>query len=215
MLSVRWTTKPSAGGVWSNFRYGKSPNCLRVYDKPAECKARLPQILKRVSPDAEIPTFEDLFGFPENATLTRVERQAGAGRFPADFTKFGHLRKADELDPFPNVEVLRTEIPFPDPARVGVSRALKIAGVRAFIDRYGLQQARALLNAKRNAKRIFDDLDWYISGERASTEFTRDSIVQSYRSSVQAQVDGSIERRRRYVPESKSGFEFPKVLRAC
>lgn len=196
------------------FRYGKSPNCIRVYDKPAECKARLRQILGRTSSDAELPTFEDLFGFPENVTLTRVERQAGSGRLPTDLSKFRHLRQADVIDPFANVEVLRSRIPFPDPARTGPSRALKIAGLRAFIDRYGLQQARAVLNGNRNAKRMFDDLDWYLSGERASTELTRDLIVESYRNSVQAQINGSIEKHRRYQPESKVARHSAELLHA-
>src|SRR5215472_9420200 len=40
------------------FRYGTAPNCVRVYDKPAECMARYPGLLKRSNPDAEPPTFE-------------------------------------------------------------------------------------------------------------------------------------------------------------
>ena len=193
------------------FRYGKSPNCLRVYDKPAECKARMPQILKRVSPDAELPTFQDLFGFSPDATLTRVERQAGGGRVPNELAKFGQLKEAADFNPFANIEILRGKIPLPDPARVGDARALKIAGLQAYLDAYGVQQARAILNRNRNAKRIFDDLDSYLLQEQASTDLTVDSILHSYRSSVRAQIDGSIEKRKRFAFDSSQGSE----IQAC
>ncbi len=177
------------------FRYGRAPNCVRVYDKVAECKARMPEILKRVIQDADLPTFEDLFGFSENVTLTRVERQAGGGRIPEELATFGRLRNAAAFNPFANVEVIRGKIPFPDPARVGAARSLKLAGLRDYIERFGYQQARAMLNRDRNAKRIFDDLDAYLSEEKASTELSVDSVLDSYRRSVQMQIDGSVEKR--------------------
>jgi hypothetical protein len=181
------------------FRYGKSPNCVRVYDKVAESRARMPQILKRVSPDAEVPTFEDLFGFPPNVTLTRVERQAGGGRIPEQVSTFGNLRNATDFDPFGNVEIVRNEFPFPDPQRVGPARALKLIGTNEYVKRLGYQQARAALNCDRNAKRYFDDLDTYHSEVESSIEVTVDTIRESYRKSVQAQIDGSIEVSRKTV----------------
>lgn len=186
------------------FRYGKSPNCLRVYDKVAECRARRPEILKRVSQDAEDPTFEDMFGFPENATLTRVERQAGGGRLPEQVSTFGDLRDAANFHPFENVEIIPNEFPYPDPMRIGPSRTLKLIGTYEYVRRYGLQQARAALNCNRNAKRIFDDLALYSSEVRASRELSVDSIVNSYRETAQAQIDGSIRKRIRFTSKLES-----------
>jgi hypothetical protein len=176
------------------FRYGKSPSCIRVYDKPAECKARMPEILKHVSPDAEMPTYEDLFGFPENTIMARIERQAGGGRIPPVLATFRQLSNAAEFNPFSNVEILPGVFPFPDPKRHGSTRAAKLAGMRRFIEKYGYQQARAMLNCNGNAKRMMDDYEEYLRESKAITEVTVELIVESYRKAVQGQIDGSIEK---------------------
>ena len=39
------------------FRYGKAPNCVRAYDKPAECKSRLAEILNRqIATQSRLPS---------------------------------------------------------------------------------------------------------------------------------------------------------------
>ena len=175
------------------FRYGKSPNCLRVYDKPAECMARFQALLKHSNPDAELPSFADLFGFPPNTIRARVERQAGGGRIPETLSTFGQLRDAANFNPFLNVEITPNSFPFPDPHHVGVSLSLKLAGIHSFIEKYGYQQARATLNCDRNAKRLMDDYKEYLNGSLASSNLTVASIVNSYQGSVARQIDGSIE----------------------
>ena len=177
------------------FRYGKAPNCVRVYDKPAECKARLPQILKRVSRDAEIPTFEDLFGFPENATITRVECQSGGGRMPEEVCTFGDLKKAADFNPFDKIEVVPNEFPKPDPRRIGPSRSVKLIGTYDMIKEYGFQQARAMLNCDGNGKRFFDDYEAYLAEVSVSIMLTVGTIYESYRETVRKQIDGSIYKR--------------------
>lgn len=175
------------------FRYGKSPNCFRVYDKPAECMARFQTLLKAANPEAELPTFEDLFGFASNAIRTRFERQAGGGRIPEALSTFGRLRNAAEFNPFSALEIIPDSFPFPDPKIVGVARSLKLAGVQAFIERYGYQQARACLNPERNAKRLMDDYREYMEQFPAESCLTVDRIVQSYLRSVARQIDGTVE----------------------
>lgn len=175
------------------FRYGKSPNCVRVYDKPAECMARFAAMLKQSNPDAELPSFEDIFGFPPDMIRSRVERQAGGGRIPKSLSAFGQLRCAAQFNPFQNVEIKSNSFPFPDPKHVGASQSVKLAGIRSFIEKYGYQQARATLNCYRNAKRLMDDYDAYLEASVASTSLTVESILNSYQRSVALQIDGSIE----------------------
>ena len=176
-------------------RFGKAPNCVRVYDKRAECMARLPKLLKKSNPDAEPPSFEDLFGFSPTTMRTRVERQAGSTGIPEELSKFGQLYDAAEYNPFARLEIVPNSFPFPDPKQFGVANSLKLAGIRAFIAKYGFQQARALLNIDRNAKRLIDDYQDYLKTCSASVSLTVDDIVKSYRASVTRQIDGSIEHR--------------------
>jgi hypothetical protein len=175
------------------FRYGKSPNCLRAYDKPAECMARYRNILKRSNPDAEPPTFEEVFGFPSDAIRARIERQSGGGRIPEQLSTFGNLYSAEDFNPFANIEIVPNSFPFPVAKLEGVANSLKLVGIHSFVERYGFQQARAELNVDRNAKRLFDDYQAYIEKSKPSAELTVESIVSSYRRSVARQIDGSIE----------------------
>ena len=177
------------------FRYGKSPNCIRTYDKPAECKARFRQILKKANPDAEPPTFEEYFGFPENTIMARVERQAGGGRIPVQLGTFGQLYNAAEFNPYQNLEYIPEKFPLPDPRQIGDARSVKLIGLHRLIETFGYQQARAMLNTHGNAKRLLDDYDAYVKEAGAITSLTVDAIIDSYRCSTLSQVDGSIEKR--------------------
>jgi hypothetical protein len=173
-------------------RYGVSPNCVRSYDKPAECKARLPEILKRVSRDAELPTYEDVFGFPESTVMTRIERQAGGGRLPPELATFGQLRNAAEFNPYHNIEILPDIFPFPDPSRHGVATSLKLVGIRQFIERYGYQQARSMLNCDKNVGRILAEYREYLQIAEVLDGLTVETIVESYQKSAQRQISGRV-----------------------
>jgi hypothetical protein len=177
------------------FRYGKSPNCVRVYDKPAECKARMRGLLKNANRDAEPPTYEELFGFAESTIMARVERQAGGGKIPEQLATFGQLSKAADFDPFTNLEMLPSTFPYPDPRRHGVARSTKLIGIHDLIEKHGYQQARAILNCKGNGKRVMDDYEGYLKDSKALTELTVASIVDSYQKSTQKQIDCTIEKR--------------------
>ena len=178
------------------FRYGKAPNCVRVYDKPAECKSRLAGILKRSNPDAEKPSFADIFGFPEHTIMTRVERQAGGGRPIKELPTFRSLFHADEYDPFKNLVLQTRTFSFPDPREHGDAKALKLLGIKALIDRLGYQGARALLNTNGNAKRIMDEYDAYLLETGSLSGLSVGRIVESYQKSVRQQITGSLVSRR-------------------
>lgn len=177
------------------FRYGKSPNCFRVYNKTAECMARFPRLLKLSNPDAEPPSFQDLFGFAPDTVLTRFERQSGGKGIPKALARFGQLRNAAGLNPFSNLEIIPNLFPFPDPELCGVSRSLKLIGIHSLIERYGYQQARGILNCDGNAKRLMDDYEAYLEEMSAASLLTVDAVVESYRGSVIRQIDGTVENR--------------------
>lgn len=175
------------------FRYGKSPNCVRIYDKPAECMARFKVLIKQANPDADPPTFEDLFGFPPETIRARVERQAGGGRIPQELSTFGQLRNAADFDPFKSIEIVPNTFPYPDPKQFGAARAAKIIGIHALIQKHGYQQARAMMNCDRNGKRHMDEYMGYVHSMRDAVDLQVGDIVASYRGSVARQIDGSIE----------------------
>ena len=183
------------GRTLEYFRYGKSPNCIRVYDKPAECMARFPGLIKHSNREAEPPTFEDLFGFPQGTILARVERQAGGGRLPESLSTFGQLYKASEFNPFEHVHITPNVFPFPDPRRHGVARSLKLVGIHDYIQKFGYQQAYAMLNCEKNAKRTMEDYKQHLEESRAILDLTIEAIVEAYQHSVSWQIDGSIELR--------------------
>ena len=175
------------------FRYGQAPNCVRVYDKTAECLARLPGLLKLANPDAEPPSFGDLFGFDQRLLRTRIERQAGGRGIPKELSTFGLLVQAAEFNPFSRVEIVSGVFPMPDPSVYGVAHSLKLVGTHGYIGQYGFQQARAMLNADRNGKRRLDEYREYLEETNAKSELSLDRIVESYRRSVQRQIDGTVE----------------------
>jgi len=176
------------------FRYGQAPNCVRVYDKPAECKARFPEILRAIPREAELPTFENTFGFPEDAVITRIERQAGSKGIPEQLKKFGELHRAAEFNPFTSLEILPDSAPVPDPDRYGASALVKLLGTRTLIERFGYQAARAMLNRNGNGKRFMDAYKEFLKTHADLTVITAGTIRELYRVSVQKQIDGSIEK---------------------
>lgn len=174
------------------FRYGKSPNCVRTYDKPAECKSRLPEILKRSNPEAEPPSFLDIFGFPEDTVMTRVERQIGGGRVPQELATFRHLYRAGNFNPFTQLHLVQGEFTLPDPRQYGDARSLKLAGIHTYVNTYGYQAARAMFNAQGNAKRLMDDYEAYLAETQSVANLSLEKIVETFRSSVNKQINGSL-----------------------
>jgi hypothetical protein len=175
------------GRILEYFRYGKSPNCIRAYDKDRECQTRYPEFLKRASRDAEPPTFEECFGFPRGSIMTRIERQAGGGRLPIELRKFSDLQNAAEYDPFSSIEIVPSVFPIPDVRKCGEAELVKILGVHTLVQRLGLQNARAMLNINGNAART---LRPYYEFQRdiEDASFSREDIVQSYRQSTLRQT---------------------------
>ncbi len=173
-------------------RFGRSPNCVRAYNKPAECEARMPVILKSMTAGSPKPTYEELFGFPRDTILSRVERQIGGQRFPPALTTFLDLYRADEFDPFTSIEIVPAEFCAPDPEVVGAAHSLKLLGLQQMITKHGYHRARAMLNCQGNAKRHFDDLREFQEDMAPAMALTTASITDRYRESVRRQIDGRV-----------------------
>jgi hypothetical protein len=171
-------------------RFGRSPNLIRVYDKVAERKAHFARMLKHVSPDAELPTFEETFGFPEDATLTRIERQSGGGRIPPELATFGSLKNAADFDPFTAVKIIPTGIPVPDPGKYGPADTAKILGIHQLIEREGFQNAFARLNRDHNAKRLTEPYIRFMQDCAPALRIDRERVTESFRQSVTRQIEG-------------------------
>lgn len=176
-----------AGRRTEYMRYGKRPNCIRIYDKPAECKARFLEIQKRVCRDGERLDFESLFGFPPEAVISRVERQIAGGTLPVQLSTFAKLQHAAEFNPFTAIEMIPADFPIPDPRSVGTAMMLKLCGAQYLIDKFGFQQARALLNADGNAARSLAPYQAYLQHSK-QRRVTQESIYEQYRHSVRKQI---------------------------
>lgn len=192
-------------------RQGKSPNCFRFYDKPGECIARFKAMLKRMNPDADPLTFEEVFGFPEHTVMSRVERQAGGGRIPEELATFGQLYKAAEYNPFTNLEIVAGSFTLPDPRIFGDARSLKLAGLFVFIQKFGYNQTRAMFNGDGNAKRWMDDFKDYLREIEPVSRLTVDTLVDSYKASVRKQIDGTVRKMPVLnLPKPKRAKELPR-----
>lgn len=142
--------------------YGKRPNCLRVYDKVAE---RFDHFRKHTRGMDEAPDFEESYGYGLSELLTRVERQIGGGRVPAQLSTMAKLlAAAPEFNPFDKVEFLQadgrllTDLVGPDwRAYRRFTDWLAGVGLRALVEQVGMQQAYRTAGdrSKGNAKRMF------------------------------------------------------------
>jgi len=87
--------------------FGKRPNLIRIYDKMAEYRSAYRK-LKREHKGETIPTFESIYGVPDDdSILTRVERQIG-GRIPPRLATLGDVvRRAPDFKPFEALKIAR------------------------------------------------------------------------------------------------------------
>ena len=166
---------------------GKRPNCFRIYNKIAESQQQY-QRLKRRKADADLPSFESLYGYSESDVLTRVERQIGGGQVPSSIEKFGQLVGIADFDPFERLEVVPNGIPEPDPRDYELNFYLRGMGLRTCIEREGIHRTKSWLNKKstRNASRILKKHKDLIP--HSEHELDAGQIREIYRESVRRQL---------------------------
>lgn len=177
-------------GEGETLYYGKRPNCLRVYNKTAELRVQHKRLTRSVSPDAEIPDFEQLYGTSADHVLTRVERQIGGGKLPERISTLSQLKNLPEFDPFSRVEILSS--PLQPVAAITTDCELALAGerFRQMVAERGLQRAQQEIRLRfpHNPSRTLKRLAPFAVSLDNETGITKEKLLELYRESVTAQL---------------------------
>jgi hypothetical protein len=164
---------------------------VRIYDKVAESKMQFRKMKRKVSKDADELDFEKEFGFPEDAVLTRVERQCGGGRIPEEVAAFGQLSRAAYLNPFEALEITnsgQSQLPEVNDCD-SVNEWLIGMQVNRMIQEMGMQTFRRWLNRNSNGNgaRLLKRIHSFLPGS-GDCALTVQTIVATYRASVIKQL---------------------------
>jgi len=168
------------------FYLGKRPNVYRIYNKIEELRA---QYAKLREGDGPAPSFQDLFGYPENGMiLTRVERQMGGGRIPDSIGTVEKLLRLGDFDPFDRLVIETGSAVASAPEGCTASHHLQGIGLRTLVEREGLQDARRIVNklSDGNASRIFKNFLNYLP--ESQFNISEQNVFESYRESVRKQL---------------------------
>ena len=197
---------------------GKRPCLIRIYNKLAEWRMqwrKQDRSCKRfnsgmsgldLSPEQmhygarHSPTFGEFcktegYEYGEGKVLTRIERQIGGARFPADLKTFGDLCHAHEVAPFSGLRlvgedsIVNLESP---PEGVAMRNWLAAIGLGALEKQLGSAQlARAIVlkHGRGNGTRILESLADSISPSRPTLSMLE--VKESYRQSTLIQTSQS------------------------
>jgi hypothetical protein len=167
---------------------GKRPNCYRIYNKIAELHYQHARL--KVPDGQPKPSFEALYGLPETGLiLTRVERQIGGGRLPAEIGTVGQLRRLPDFNPFDKLEILAGVAGTPNIEDCGLTTYLEGLGLRQMvIENGGIHRTRALLNkySPGNGARLLRKLAPFLGDSDHAV--TVEGIREVYRESVTSQL---------------------------
>lgn len=171
--------------------YGRRPNCYRVYDKIAERRGEYARLIRNVSTDAEIPSFDEVYGCPDSSIVTRVERQIGAGRVPPMLASVRALPSASEFNPFERIQILSGGKADPKPEDYRLTDYLTGRGLRQMISEKGMQGTRSFINkhSKENASRLLQRYSEFIPADDPSQlALTAARLFEIYRECVGRQL---------------------------
>jgi hypothetical protein len=168
--------------------FGKRPNCIRIYDKIEELRTRYQREIRRYG-DRSTPCFEKTYGYPEaGVSLTRVERQYGAGRVPAEIRTLASLRRnGKSFNPFQPIEFL----PFPisDELVFGLkgNSFLRTYAVSKLIEDFGYAGAKKILDEKtsRNARRVLGAISSHFE---SNDQKQAPDLCETFRKSLERQL---------------------------
>ena len=169
---------------------GRRPNMIRFYDKVAEYEDQLSKLRRKRSRDADELTLEREFGIPENAVITRVERQFGGQRLPTGIDCFNRLSRLPEYNPFTNIEICNgTGARVPTIQDCGLDAWLSGTRLRQVQDEMGAQQFRRWLNrnSSRNGARYLERYSDFLQPD-IDGAVTSQTIFETYRQSVTRQL---------------------------
>lgn len=170
---------------------GRRPNIMRIYDKVAESKMQFRRMAKRASIDADPLEFAKEFGFAEDSTLTRVERQFGGGRIPEVVSTFGRLIHAPDFNPFDILEITEDSGAQLPTVRECESVTEYLAGMELnrMVIEQGAQTVKRWLNKESNGNgaRTLKRFQRFMPGSNPDS-ITVQRIFEIYRNSVTAQL---------------------------
>lgn len=172
---------------------GNRPNVFRIYDKVAESKVQFRQLLKKQSKDSEPLVFEHEFGFREEDTVTRFERQCGGALIPPDLATFGRLQRAVSFNPFNNLEIVGASNLAPlIPEQCDGIEYYAALGMQQEQRRLGMQGFRKQLNqqTKGNGARTMQRYGRFLANEGGLSLSAAD-LFETYKNSTQRQLFGS------------------------
>jgi hypothetical protein len=168
---------------------GRKPNCLRIYNKPAECLVEYRKLKRRLGNRGCPLPFERIFGFNEKSVLTRVERQIGGSRIPTQLATVGDVRRyAADYNPFANVKLHARVAALPTPGDVGLSNWLQGMMLRHLREQNGMQRLRKFMNkhSRGNAARMCEQFSGFFVA--SSNIITGERLYEIYRRSVEKQL---------------------------
>jgi hypothetical protein len=170
--------------------FGKRPNCFRIYDKLAEYHCQYARLTRGASDATELPTFEEAYGYPESGIiLTRVERQMGGGRVPAQIDTFGKLkRRLASFNPFERLEFLAVGTREPRIEDYGLVRWGFGKWLASCAEDIGVHRLRTLVNKHSggHASRVFRDYAEFLPADDAA--LTQTELLERFRESVRKQL---------------------------
>lgn len=170
--------------------YGKRPNLIRIYNKLEEHRVEYQRIVRAIKKSDLIPpTFEQCFGIPEfGHILTRIERQMGGGRVPAELALVGDLRNCAAFNPFENVEFISGGSPEPDPNDYSFMDYLAGKQLRHLAETEGMQAAIAHITrySKRNKTWALKKFAPFLPAP-SKEDLTSERLFELFQQSVTAQ----------------------------
>jgi hypothetical protein len=166
--------------------YGSRPNVIRLYNKVEECRSQLRRMQRKLTKEAGPLNFEKEFGLKETDILTRIERQCGGSRIPAEIASFQNLQNLPDFNPFTSLEIIHSQRhSFPSPQECEGLEYYTGLGMYTEASRMGMQSFRKQLNQQSpgNAARTIERYGrFFPDGNQVAISI--EQIVGAYRQST-------------------------------
>jgi len=167
--------------------FGQRPNLLRIYDKTAERRVRYKQLVRKWKSDNPVPSFQERYGHPDDAIITRVERQYGGGRVPKAIGTMGQLQtNGVNLNPYECLQFLPIAVSDESINQLSGDAYIKGQGLLRLLEREGYHGAKRLLYLKtcRNTHRVLERL-W---SAMPSNDVSEPDLFFNYQRAIKEQL---------------------------
>jgi hypothetical protein len=157
------------------FYLGVKPNQFRFYNKVAERQYRYRWMVREAKKSGNVlPSFQETFGHPEDAIITRIERQYGGSMCDGNLRS---LLKLDRTNPFEPLKFLSSPGREISPIGIDSTQYWAAQHLQRMTHQNGIQYVRSHMSdlvGSKNIKRTWDRYSSYLCpGEN-------DSIIDEY-----------------------------------